>query len=788
VAKQSSKLKRPKGGTAAGRPHAPARGATARGPSARRSGFRIPPIDRAFLVVLLVAAALRIWGIGDRLPDASLGINVIDDTAIEETDRTTIMRSWGMWRGGAKDFDLNPHTGGWPALSFYVTLGIQFVYQSWYGTVHPGAGVQVFAEHVQRDSAGLFLLSRFVNALIGVLSVALTWRLALPLGGRLAAILAALFLAANPLHVLTSQHISDPNLLAMVFVALAAVSIARVAEGGGFRDSLAAGVWIGLAGACKYVPLILIVPLFLAHVRGARWRAFAAASGIAVAAMFLASPFTFLDWQTTLDAFTVQRRSLFSDWVGQTPFPIALPTYLISALPHALGWPVYLLSVAGGALLWRRGGSGRAVVLIALVVILANGLLRAAQDRYMLVVFPVLMAGAGVAVAAAWSRWKDRAPAMLRRGAAVGAVMAIAMAWPLPDLWNVRRALARPDSRHEARRWINANLGPMRLLGLELYGPVFADRERNTVIWPFFATQAPLVSAAYHPEFLDGLEMICTSGEISRRFLADSLHYPDEAAYYRWLRTNGALIWDSDPALLSGPIIEVRSLPSSISSRAERDSLFARLEPEPSGTYRLALWCHDYAALFARVGSFERAEEWALRGLLVGAERLNHRLYASLALARLNRGNFPGAADAALAGIELAPDAYSLRLYRGMALQNMGRPEEALTEVRTALELSADPRIRLNVGQILSTLGRHEEALAELAQVPSGYAERAAARRDMAVILIHRLGRRDEGIAALREAAALTQDPGEAALLRDEIARLESNPPKLGTGRPGNTP
>jgi tetratricopeptide (TPR) repeat protein len=123
-----------------------------------------------------------------------------------------------------------------------------------------------------------------------------------------------------------------------------------------------------------------------------------------------------------------------------------------------------------------------------------------------------------------------------------------------------------------------------------------------------------------------------------------------------------------------------------------------------------------------------------------------------------------------------------------MALQNMGRPEEALTEVRTALELSADPRIRLNVGQILSTLGRHEEALAELAQVPSGYAERAAARRDMAVILIHRLGRRDEGIAALREAAALTQDPGEAALLRDEIARLESNPPKLGTGRPGNTP
>ena len=182
--------------------------------------FALPSIDRALLFILIASALLRLWGIGDRLPDASLGINVIDDTAIEETDRTTIMRSWGMWRGGLRDFDLNPHTGGWPALSFYITLGVQLVYKSWYGFVHSGATTAEFAEHVQRDSAALFLLARLLNAAIGVLSVLLTWRLALSLVGRAAAILAALFLAANPLHILTSQHISDPNLLALVFGAL----------------------------------------------------------------------------------------------------------------------------------------------------------------------------------------------------------------------------------------------------------------------------------------------------------------------------------------------------------------------------------------------------------------------------------------------------------------------------------------------------------------------------------------------------------------------------------------
>ena len=759
----------------------PASGARPDAGAPRRKGawprLSLASMDRALLAILVLSTRLRLWGIGDRLPDASLGINVIDDSAIEETDRTTIMRSWAMWQGGLKEFDLNPHTGGWPALSFYLTLAIQIVYKAWYGFLHAGVTTGDFAQHVQTDSAGLFLLARLVNAMIGILSVALTWRLALPIAGRTGAILAAAFLATNPLHILTSQHISDPNLLALLFVALAAASMVKVAEEGSTRDSVLAGVWIGLAAACKYVPLVLLAPLALAHLRGGRFhgKSFALAAGLTFVAMFAATPYTFLDWKTTTDAFTVQRKSLFSDWVGQSAFPISLPTYLIASLPKALGWPVYLLSIAGFTALWRRGGGARSVALIAIVVVLANGLLRTAQERYLLVAYPMFVLAAAMGALWLLDLARTRFPAAASGPRAIAFVAALAALAPARQLIEMRQALRLPDSRHEARRWVNAHVGPTKRLAVELYGPVFTDQERNLVIWPFFATQAPLVAPAYRPEFLDGIETIVLSGEVSRRFEADSLKYPDEAAYYRWLRAHGESIWRSDAEgrTFSGPLIEIRALPGGISTRAERDSLFAALQPKPTGTYRLALWCHDMSLLFSRSGDFERSEDWALRGLRVGAAKLSPRLYAALALARLNLGNFAGAEEAARLGIAGVPRAYALHLYRGLALQRLGRVEESMPELREALTLSGDARIHLNIAQGLAALGHFEEAVAELGQVPRDAPERAAAMRDQAVILLNQLGRRDEGIAALKEAAALAPDPNDAKLLAEEVARLQ---------------
>src|SRR5262249_36354247 len=129
-------------------------------------------------------------------------------------------------------------------------------------------------------------------------------------------------------------------------------------------------------------------------------------------AMFAATPYLFIDWKRTLIDIAGQRRALFSDWVGQTVFPISLPTYLAGSLPHAMGWPAYLLGLAGLVLLWRQGRVIRTLVWIPIMILVANGMLKSPQERYVLVALPFLHIGAAVALVrgVVWAR--TRFPAL----------------------------------------------------------------------------------------------------------------------------------------------------------------------------------------------------------------------------------------------------------------------------------------------------------------------------------------------------------------------------------------
>ncbi|MGE5178096.1 MAG: glycosyltransferase 87 family protein [Bacteroidota bacterium] len=741
-------------------------------------------LDRWLLALVCLAALLRLWGIRDRLPDPTVGINVLEDTAVEETDRTTMGRAWTLWRGGVGDLDLNPHTGGWPALSFYATLGIQRAYKSWYMATHAGATSSDFSNWVVEGwgARHIFLLARLIGAVIGVVSVALTYRLALALGaGRLVAIGAALLLAVNLPHILVSQHVSDPNLLALLFLLIASFPMIRIARGrGSTRDSVLAGAMIGLAGACKYVPLVVGLPFLLAHPGNVKNRSFWTGALAAFLAFFIATPYTLLDWRVTIRDLTRQRESLFSSWVGQSQFPISLPTYLIQSLPHAMGWIAYLLGILGAVLLWRRGRAERVLVGTAAVLIAVNGLLKAAQERYVLVVMPMLCLAAAAGFEATLRWWRARAAARMPQASAVlvaavpALIAAVAAAWPIPELAQIRSTLSRPDTRHVSRRWIQRNISPDQPMAVELYGPVFSQDERLFMVWPFFATQAPLVRPAYHPKFLDGVRYFVESGGVSSRFEGDSANYPTEVAFYRWLHANARLLWSTKNENASGPTIEVFQVPDSLSTRAGRDSLFEALVPTPSHTTRLALWCLDLAGMFGRTDAWDRAEEWARRGLRVDAKNMDGQLEVALSAAQI-RLNQPQLAEAsARAGLAILPRSSSAHFYHGLALRALHRYDEALAELRVAYGLSGEERIRLNYAQLLAEAGRYPEAAEQFEAVPPGSPERGPARRDLAVLYLNNLNRPADAIAALQEAASLEADPRQQAFLRSEIARISA--------------
>jgi tetratricopeptide (TPR) repeat protein len=172
------------------------------------------------------------------------------------------------------------------------------------------------------------------------------------------------------------------------------------------------------------------------------------------------------------------------------------------------------------------------------------------------------------------------------------------------------------------------------------------------------------------------------------------------------------------------------------------------------------------------MGELDRAEEWARRGLLVDAKNMNGQLQIahSLALMRLNR---PAEAErAARMAVALLPTSFMAHFYYGLALRDVGRPEEGLEELRKSYAMSLDNRVRIQIGEFLVEMHRYEEAVKELEAVPVGIPERAEARRDLGIVYIQNLGRREEGIAALREAAALSQDPRDVAAIGAEIKRL----------------
>jgi hypothetical protein len=102
---------------------------------------------------------------------------------------------------------------------------------------------------------------------------------------------------------------------------------------------------------------------------------------------------------------------------------------------------------------------------------------------------------------------------------------------------------------------------------------------------------------------------------VCRGFLA----YPVESAYHRWLHAHAPVVWAADPRIMSGPMIQVRRVPSAISTRAERDSVFHVAQPTASG-HPHRLWC-AYAAVFKRLHHESLAEEWAERGLWCARSR-----------------------------------------------------------------------------------------------------------------------------------------------------------------------
>jgi hypothetical protein len=252
----------------------------------RRAGFGV------LAIILALALIIRLHGIGFGLP------------SLYDPDEPIFMV---LALKLLKDQTLNPGWFGHPGTTtIYLVALIDVAVLGWglvtghFGSVHD------FAMAAYADPGLLFIPARVAMALFGVGCVWLTWSIGRRLFGWTPALIAAGLVAVNSLHVMWSQVIRT-DVMASFFMLASLLFSIRAAQRGRLADYVASGCFIGIAIATKWPSAIVATALIGAAVSG--WRAekrplsaeaFKLAAGLAAiaVALFVASPYIFLDWQT----------------------------------------------------------------------------------------------------------------------------------------------------------------------------------------------------------------------------------------------------------------------------------------------------------------------------------------------------------------------------------------------------------------------------------------------------------------------------------------------------------
>jgi Dolichyl-phosphate-mannose-protein mannosyltransferase len=404
-------------------------------PRRRRRGRR--ELHRPALVLLLIATfLLRLWGIKQGLP---YSYNFDEATHF-------VPRALGYF-----SHDLNPHYFLNPPAYSYLLYA---VFELWFG------GADAVRSAYTTDPTTVFMVARVLAAVLGTLSVGLTYLAGARFFNRTVGLLAAAIFGLAFLPIFYS-HLALNDVPTLAPVALSLYGIAGVMRRGRTRDYAIAGLGIGLAAATKYTGGITILCLLGAFVTDAAGqslvpslRRLGLALLLALGAFLLANPYAVLDF-SAFQAGVSQQASLAA---GQDPVKLGTTgsgiTYYLWVFTWGLGWGPTLAAIGGSVLLLARRRVGMTLVLlpapIAFIVFMGDQ--QRFFGRWLMPIFPIvaLLAAYGAVELVRWLARGGRIPVWLAGGAA--AVLLLGQS--VVAVVHNDAVLSRPDTRNLTRNWM----------------------------------------------------------------------------------------------------------------------------------------------------------------------------------------------------------------------------------------------------------------------------------------------------------------------------------------------
>ncbi|MFH0983958.1 MAG: glycosyltransferase family 39 protein [Candidatus Omnitrophota bacterium] len=278
--------------------------------------------------IMILAFALRLWGVGFGLP------------FLYHADEPIVVNHALAFGTG----DFNPHFFNIPPLVSYLLFGC---YGIFWGLGHAAGWFQSLRDFEQLfyfDPSSFYLIARLVfGVFLGTLSVYALFRLAKRMGTMPVALWACFFLAVNFLHARDSHYIyADIPLLFVLLTGF--MMIFRLAEApSSLKGHLFVGSMIGLATATKYNGAFLAIPYLWIFFRCVPWKRWfvsgLVAAGAASAAFVILNPYAVLD-----HAFFVKE---LAEQSAANSGGLSWSHHLTYSLAGALGWPMLILALLG---------------------------------------------------------------------------------------------------------------------------------------------------------------------------------------------------------------------------------------------------------------------------------------------------------------------------------------------------------------------------------------------------------------------------------------------------------
>lgn len=160
------------------------------------------------------------------------------------------------------EFDFNRAGKGGLYYFLFIEMGLIFLLLYVTGVIN---GVDAFIDYYIRHEHVFYFAGRVTIALFGLLSVYILYQLGKMYGGRTTGLMAAFFLALNPLHI-ENSHYATVDVLMVFFMLPAWVYLYKIFKGGGQADYVKAGIFFGLSVITKLPAILFLIPLLLFYV------------------------------------------------------------------------------------------------------------------------------------------------------------------------------------------------------------------------------------------------------------------------------------------------------------------------------------------------------------------------------------------------------------------------------------------------------------------------------------------------------------------------------------------